>query len=85
MKRAGYTRGMETSEIILLFLKKMRLEKHYSIIISNSLFKIATIDDFKFLLTNVDYLEEIGLNSAEINRFKRLYEKTLNVCLSCSV
>ena len=70
---------MESSEIILLFLKKMRLEKHHSKMISNSLFKINTIDDLQFLLTNVNYLEEIGLSSAEINRFKRLYEKTLKV------
>ena len=70
---------MESSEFILLFLKKMRLEKHHSKIISNSLFKISTIQDFQLLLTNVNYLEEIGLTSAEINRFKRLFEKTLKV------
>ena len=70
---------MESSEIILLFLKKMRLERHHSTMISNSLFKLNTIDDLQFLLTNVNYLEEIGLSPAEINRFKRLYEKTLKV------
>ncbi|KAI6657664.1 hypothetical protein LOD99_407 [Oopsacas minuta] len=66
---------MESSDIIFLFLKKMRLEKYYSKFTSNSYFNIKSIEDCKYVLSNLNYLEEIGLSSAEVNRFKRLYEK----------
>ena len=70
---------MESSDPIFLFLKKMRLDKHYSKFISNPHFKIKSLEDCKRLLSNLNYLEDIGLSPAEVNRFKRLFENALKV------
>ena len=70
---------MDSSDPIFLFLKKMRLDKHYSNFVSNPCFKIKSLEDCKCLLYNLNYLEDIGLSSAEVNRFKRLFEKALKV------
>ena len=70
---------MESSDPIFLFLKKMRLDKHYSKFVSNPYFRIKSLEDCKCLLSNLNYLEDIGLSSAEVNRFKRLFENALKV------
>ena len=73
---------MESSDPIFLFLKKMRLDKHYSKFVSNPHFRIKSLEECKCLLSNPNYLEDIGLSSAEVNRFKRLFEKALKVSIA---
>ena len=67
------------SDPIFLFLKNMRLDKYYSKFVSNPHFKIKSLEDCKYLFSNLNYLEDIGLSSAEVNRFKRLFENALKV------
>ena len=57
----------------------MRLDKHYSKFVSNPCFKIKSLEECKYLFSNPNYLEDIGLTPAEVNRFKRLFENALKV------
>ena len=70
---------MESTNIIYIFLKKMRLDEHYSNFISNSRFEIKSMQDCEICLSNPSYLQDIGFTATEVNRFKRLFDEAFKV------
>ena len=70
---------MEPSDPIFLLLKKMRLDRHYSKLMTHPELKIKSIDDMWLFLSNPKVLNDIGFTSVEVKRFVRLFEKVLQV------
>ena len=70
---------MESPDIIYIFLKKMRLDEHYSKFISNSRVEIRSLQDCQIYFKNPNYLKDVGFNATEVNRFKRLFEEAFKV------
>ena len=63
------------------FLEKLKLTKYRDKFSSNGTLHVERITDFKRFLQELNLLKEAGMTVFEMNRFKRLCDSTIKVCL----